>query len=222
MATYTRWYVAECPLAHECTKQSWDRCNKCHSWLGAAECKANLRKHLQRSGHHSHNSAEMVEDCIELADIQQEECPAHWFEEEKNQEESQQRASAPRTPVGAPPPKRHKSSAIGAAVPMQPAAPPIDSVVQAVVAAMSVPRSSAASSSSSSSLALPQPVDPDMVQVRRSLLKKLHDMVERSAGAAQHAVDIARAAQDGFVAEHRKLSEAARELAKFVDAKEFS
>ena len=35
-STYCRWYLAECPLSHECTSQSWSRAKGCSSWTSVS------------------------------------------------------------------------------------------------------------------------------------------------------------------------------------------
>ena len=136
MATFARWYIAECPLAVECSKASWDRCTKCTSWKSADECKEKLRQHLQRSSHHSHNSEEVVQNALDIAIVETEEVPAHWFQEEKNKEEEEieRRQQKQQRPIGAPaeqplpPPKRQR--VIGSA---EPDSSSVDSMAQATI-----------------------------------------------------------------------------------------
>ena len=57
----------------------------------------------------------------------------------------------------------------------------------------------------------------DMVSIRRSLLVRLLDSVERASVAASHAVKISTMARDGFEEEKRRLDECAREVQRYVD-----
>ena len=79
MATYTRWYVPECPCAHECTKASWDRTKHCGSWISEDECRQKLLNHLTRSSNHRGEDYEEMKAVAESVAIVEEQCPAEWF-----------------------------------------------------------------------------------------------------------------------------------------------
>jgi len=156
----------------------------------------------------------------ESIEVTKEQCPASWFEEEKAEEEQNlKRQDAKRQRLTPQPPQQPPSSFLGDHRGEQ---------------RMAVFGSSAAIGASSSSSAMAAQdiaqalmplmrapmVDKDTVVLRKSQLKKLLDCAERCCAAAAHAVDIAKAAQDGFHTEHKHLMEATREFTKYVDDKE--
>ena len=69
MPTYTRWFVAECPLKEECSKASWDRVKGCQSWLSEDDARAVLWRHLRGSSLHWHASEEDHEEIVKLTTV---------------------------------------------------------------------------------------------------------------------------------------------------------
>jgi hypothetical protein len=50
---YTRWWVQNCPLAHECSTAAWNRTKKCASFVSFEDCLAKLSHHIKHSEKHS-------------------------------------------------------------------------------------------------------------------------------------------------------------------------
>lgn len=172
MKVWTKYTAAECPLKENCTKPAWDRA-KCFSWDSAEDCRSRIVDHIMKSSlHYDFASAAGVESAREMAALV--EIYEEPFEMAEDWEKEEQ-----------PPSKRARSS--------QPAPRPIGAPAKHGGGSSSSAGGDWSVVQSPPHLAKP---DDDLVTVRRSLLRRLLDSVERSATAAGHAVKISTSARD--------------------------
>jgi hypothetical protein len=190
MATVHRYFIAECPLKDACTTVSWSRQKKCQSFVSVDDAKANLKHHLQKSGHHWMNTVEYIDEVVAATEVLHEELPAHVFDVCKPSQRTPEPVEDAPTP---PPPKRPRTAEVEleATMKSRPASPPRRPPPPPL------PCASLASASSSS-------IPP---RVPRRDITMILGSIERARLAADHAARLANGAELAFAAEAAKLAE---------------
>ena len=192
-ATY--WYVQGCPLAEECSKASWAKCQSCASWESEEHCRTLVFDHLRRSSLHYYAP---IEDHRKIA-AEVEVFETAWEYDEVEDEHGEKRKPEEDANMPPPNPKRQRQGDSGARGSSSGGSAGGGSSQLAMVAgrrsALAVARAKAPSQPAH--VTLPAHVslgqvaqDDDMVVISRTTLKRMAESVERAAAAANHAVKI--------------------------------
>ena len=186
-ATY--WYVQGCPLAEECSKASWAKCQSCASWESEEHCRTLVFDHLRRSSLHyfapieEHRKIASEVEVFETA----------WEYDEVEDEHGEKRKPEGDANMPPPNPKRQRQGDSGARGSSSGGSAGGGSSQLAVVAsrrsAIAMPRAQAQSQPTHITLGQVAK-DDDMVVISRTTLKRMAESVERAAAAAAHAVKI--------------------------------
>jgi hypothetical protein len=206
MSTFTRYFLAACPLAPECTKTAWTRTKGCQAWTGPDECLEALRRHLKTSSLHFHHTSEEIEEAVLSSDILAEEVPSHWFEvpaEPSNKKQKQEQAdlashggveNVARVAAFA---AVHAVKAIEA-----PPLPPLLRHPQPSKATLkATPKFKTSGGSSSSSMR------SEHILVSRDLLVHAHEAISKTSDTLKKAVTLFDGASTAFRLEQKRLDE---------------
>ena len=186
---WINYWINECPLSHECSANAWHRA-RVQSWTSADECKGLLMQHFKSNPHHA-NAGHTDDDLQLLVDtvvVEQEVC--------EFKPKPKKRPSYPGWGHNDSKASRTKGGNGG----------------------NSRGGHGGGNSSHDGAIVQASPAADDCIVIRRSLLKRCLDSVERASMAAQHAVKISAQARDAFEEEKRRLDEAVRELSRFADS----
>lgn len=77
--SFMRFYFKKCPLADECSQQSWKKTHGCESYESAFDARDSLWKHLTNSGYHYKRSYQNLLDTVRSATVAEEKIPGHNF-----------------------------------------------------------------------------------------------------------------------------------------------
>ena len=101
METFTKWYIPRCPLATECSSQSWTRLKKCQPWQHEEESKQILLRHLMSSWHHEASRKlpdANMEDLVACTEVLTDEVPKFWFDAVEEPPPKKQKVASPQSP----------------------------------------------------------------------------------------------------------------------------